>query len=421
MTDDLNQPLGHDGGERAARRSVLSGRALARTAVLLVAAGAAGLALLPRDPYGGEPHAVARIEQPKAPAEPLMAELAQPGGTLGGRGLTGADQTPPGQRGPDRVASAAELEQQSGVKITRTGGGDASGALIIQIDRPSGVKMPPAPDRRVVEKGRYGPLPRIGAGGARPMDVYARPFVSSPKLKADAPRIALVVGGVGLNPQSSAQAIEELPEAVTLAFAPYGANLDALAARARDSGHEALLQAPMEPFDYPQNNPGPHTLLTGAQDSGDLDDLHWLMSRFSGYAGIMNFMGARFTSDEKALAPALAEIAQRGLFFLDDGSAPQSLVPTLAPRYSLPAARVDVIIDARSTPQSVDAALAQLEVVARQKGSAIGFANAVPATIARLARFARDLERRGVVLAPVSSTLRAAGASSAEAGGGPRR
>ena len=72
----------------------------------------------------------------------------------------------------------------------------------------------------------------------------------------------------------------------------------------------------MEPFDYPQNNPGPHTLRV---DAADLDDLHWLMERFTGYAGIMNFMGGRFTADEKALSPALADIAQRGLFFLDDG------------------------------------------------------------------------------------------------------
>jgi polysaccharide deacetylase 2 family uncharacterized protein YibQ len=32
----------------------------------------------------------------------------------------------------------------------------------------------------------------------------------------------------------------------------------------RAAGHEVLLEAPMEPNDYPQNDPGPFTLLASA-------------------------------------------------------------------------------------------------------------------------------------------------------------
>jgi polysaccharide deacetylase 2 family uncharacterized protein YibQ len=412
MSDELNEPLGKHLPGRNTARPLVSRRAWAGAGLALMAAGAAGLALLPRDPYSGEPHAVARIEPAKPPAEPSAAETAR---------AAGADDSSGGALvSRERVSTARELEQQSGVKITRSGGSEGPTARIIHIERAAGISLTPAPDRRVAEKGPHGLLPRIGAGGVKPMDVYARPFVPAPGLKADAPRIAIVVGGVGLNAGVTSSAIDELPQAVTLAFAPYGGNLDSLVSRARERGHEALLQAPMEPFDYPQNNPGPHTLLTAAQGGDGLDDLRWLMSRFSGYAGVMNYLGGRFTADEKALAPVLAEIAQRGLFFLDDGASPQSLTPSLAPSVSLPHARVDVAIDARGTPQSIDAALAQLEALARQKGSAIGFANALPSTITRIARFARDLERRGVALAPVSATLRA-GAASAEAAGEPRR
>ena len=148
------------------------------------------------------------------------------------------------------------------------------------------------------------------------------------------------------------------------------------------------------------------------------------MSRFPGYAGVMNYLGGRFTADERALSGALAEIAQRGLYFLDDGQSPQSLAPTLAPKFSLPNAKVDVVIDARGTPQSIDAALAQLETLAREKGVAIGFANATGATIARVARFARDLERRGIALAPVSAALGpriASGGAAADASRGTRK
>lgn len=389
MTDELNQPLGREAPKPATREPQ---RLLAYAAGALAAAGAGALYFLPREPFGGEPYAIARIEPYKPPEPAPVAPPPQP--------QTAAVEPTQGQ--PDD-SGISEIERLSGVKVTRPGG-EGSTARIIRVEPASGVRLTPAPDRRVTEKGPYGLLPKIGADGARPMDVYSRPFVTATTIKPGAPRIALVVGGVGLNAQSSLDAIDQLPEGVTLAFAPYGANLDRLVAQARARGHEALLQAPMEPFDYPQNNPGPHTLVTGAQDGG-LDDLRWLMSRFAGYAGVTNYLGGRFMADETALYGALSEMAQRGVFFLDDGASPQSLAGKLAPKLSLPNAKVDVIIDQRNTPQSMDAALAQLETAARDKGAAIGFASATPAAIARVARFARDLERRGVALAPVSAVL----------------
>ena len=74
-------------------------------------------------------------------------------------------------------------------------------------------------------------------------------------------------------------------------------NVEQLAARARNDGHELLLQIPMEPFDYPDNDPGPQTLLTSLDAGQNIDRLHRLMSRFQGYVGISNYMGARFTGE----------------------------------------------------------------------------------------------------------------------------
>ncbi len=165
MTDELNEPLGHGVSQRPSPLRV-SRRLYAGAA--LVALGAIAVALVPRDPYGGEPHAVARIEPAKAPGAAPPPAVAT------------ADAAPPPDR--DQIGTANEYEQFSGVKVTRNGGGasEAGGARIIRIDPPSGIKLAPAPDRRVVEKGPHGPLPKIGADGARPMDVYARPFVTAP-------------------------------------------------------------------------------------------------------------------------------------------------------------------------------------------------------------------------------------------------
>ena len=175
--------------------------------------------------------------------------------------------------------------------------------------------------------------------------------------------------------------------------------------RARAAGHEVVLQIPMEPFDFPRNNPGPHTLLAGAGKAANSDNLTWLMSRFTGYAGVANFLGGKLTVDAKALTPVLHEIAARGLYYVDDGTSSQSLAMTLASGQALAAARADIVLDSTAEPEAIEAALARLEAIARDKGVAIGVASALPPSITIIGSFDRALEARGIALVPLSAAM----------------
>jgi hypothetical protein len=192
---------------------------------------------------------------------------------------------------------------------------------------------------------------------------------------------------------------------VTFGFAPYGTDLERQVARARTEGHEVLLQIPMEPFDYPDNDPGPQTLLTSLDAGQNVDRLHWLMSRFQGYVGISNFMGARFTSSEQALAPVLKETAKRGLIYVDDGASARSLASQIAGANNLSFAKADVALDAVPTAADIDRALNRLETIARERGLAVGYANALPVSIERVAKWAKAAEGRGVLLVPISGII----------------
>jgi hypothetical protein len=185
-------------------------------------------------------------------------------------------------------AEAESIERRSGVKIIRPGGGATPGALIIDLAKVLNTRLAAAPDPRLIEQTRCGPVPRIGPDGARAAEIYARPAVSVPGL----PRIALLVGGMGLSPRATEAAIAGLPGAVTLGFAPYGADLARQTALAREAGHELVLEIPMEPFDFPRDNPGPHTLVADAGKAGNSNNLTWLMSRFTGYAASRIFLAA---------------------------------------------------------------------------------------------------------------------------------
>lgn len=301
------------------------------------------------------------------------------------------------------ILSAGDVEDESGVKIVRPPGFGASGATIIKVPQDLAVALQPAPDLRLVEKTHFGLLPARGSDGARAADVYARPVVTDPGLKPNAPRIALLIGGMGLNAPLTVAASTELPPAVTLGFAPYGNDLDRQVQGVREAGHEVVLQVPMEGFGDPSSASMSHLLTADLEGKDLLDRLHWHMGRFVGYVGVANFLGGKFTADEGSFAPVLRDVAGRGLLYLDDGSSTRSLAPTLASGLGLPFARADVVLDASNDPKAIDAALDRLVALAKDKGSAIGVASGLPAAINRIASFAQKLGDRGIALVPVSA------------------
>ena len=260
----------------------------------------------------------------------------------------------------------------------------------------------PHTDQRFAETSRNGPIPRIAPDGTRPAEAFAQP-VKAIADRPNAPRIAIVVAGLGISAIGISDALTKLPGPVTLAFTPYGADLDRLAARAREGGHELLLQVPMEPFDYPDNDPGPQTLLTSLNAGQNVERLQWLMSRLQGYVGIANYMGGRFMATESALTPVLREAAKRGLIYVEDGTSPRSLAGQIAAAANLPYAKADITIDGLPASVEVDRALARLEKIARDRGVAVGVANALPASIERIAIWAKAAESRGIQLVPISA------------------
>ncbi len=414
--DDLNAPLGQFPTQQRLSLSTELHAAAAICGLALLAVLAAYLPALVR-PQGAANYAVNSFPVPgttpsitsagapkNLPRNPLPPQsgVADASSTPAPAPLQDTSATVPAQKA--RLGAEA-VERRSGVRIIRAGGGTAPAALIIDVATELNAGLPAAPDPRLIEQSPYGPIPRIGESGARPSEVYARPTAMSSGGLTRAPRLALLVGGVGLASRATESAIANLPGAVTLGFAPYGADLAREAARAREAGHEVVLQIPMESFDFPRDNPGPHSLLAGAGKAANIDNLTWLMSRFTGYAGVANFLGGKLTADAKTLAPILHEIAVRGLYYVDDGTSAQSLAMTLAPGQALAAAHADVVVDSAAGPEAIEVALARLETIARDKGVAIGVASAVPPSIAIIGGFARALEARGIALVPLSAAL----------------
>jgi uncharacterized protein len=210
---------------------------------------------------------------------------------------------------------------------------------------------------------------------------------------------------MGLSASGTNEAITQLPSSVSLAFAPYPKDLQEFVTKARRHGHEVLLQIPMEPFDYPSNDPGPYTLLTDLPPKENIQRLDWLMSRFTGYFGVTNYMGAKFTSTADALRPALKQLSARGLVYIDDGASARSHARGIADEVGLGNATADAVIDADQTPEAIDLALGKLEQLARERGFALGVGSGLPVTIERVTEWARTLADKDILLVPASAAI----------------
>jgi uncharacterized protein len=391
--DDLSTPLGQNRGLRK-RRYRLPFTGMQALAVLLglFLVAFAGFAIFNDNPLGGEPISRIAIRQTPPAAEPPAmspSEPSEPAAKSAAKQIAPADQK-----------TITIIDGSSGARhdVTIGPGGDTSDKA--EADAPPA--MMAGIDQRLLEKSRYGMIPVV-SDGLKPFTAYA---AEADRVKAaKMPIVAIVVGGLGVGAAKTTDAIMKLPPAVTLAFTPYGSDPSKLAERARAQRHEILLQIPMEPFDYPDNDPGPQTLLTTLAPEQNLDRLYWHLSRFQGYAGIANFMGGRFAVTDAVMQPIIREAAKRGLGYFDDGTAPRSVAPTLAAAQSMPFARADLAIDAVPTAVEIDRSLAKLESLAKEHGTAVGMASALPISIERIAIWIKTLEGHGIMLVPLTTAM----------------
>ena len=165
----------------------------------------------------------------------------------------------------------------------------------------------------------------------------------------------------------------------------------------------------MEPVDVGIQDPGNYALLTSLPTRTNLERLDWLLGRFSGYVGVINFMGDRFTTSEPHLRPVLEAVRGRGLMFVDRRTSPRSVVEKVSLEIGLPGAASDRQIDTQASRAAIDARLRDLERLARAGGQAVGVAYPYPVTIELLSEWARGLRAKGIDLVPTSALVQVTG------------
>ena len=218
------------------------------------------------------------------------------------------------------------------------------------------------------------------------------------------PRIAILVGGIGMSSADTEAAVETLPAAVSLAVSPYAADLSRLISDIRAHGHEVLIAVPMEPEGSPLNDPdNTLALMTSLPEEENLKRLRAVLEKADGAAGATNLAGPirgeRLMQEADMFAGVLREVAGRGMFFLDTADRAATARDRSA----------DIMLDeAPLDGSALDDRLDRLTQIARRRGMAVGaIALPRPIVLERLGTWSRLLNTKGVTLVPVGALFSA--------------
>ncbi len=280
---------------------------------------------------------------------------------------------------------------------TPPGGESLAPPSFSQLPSPKEPSKPlgPAPISELLRASGTGSLP-IRANGKEAWKIYSRPATSA-QTKPGA-KIAVVVTGLGLSTEGTAAAISKLPGEISLSFSPYGSGLAASIAKARENGHEALLDLPLEQANFPQHDPGPMAVLTSHSPGEAIEHLDVVLGKAGGYVGLLAPLGSPVTVGE-SWPLMLQELKERGLLFVGDG-----LVGI--DDKAMPAAGFATLVaDAPAFRTAVDAKLARALAAAQRDGSAIIVISARPVSFERVLAFIASLPEKNVTLVPVSAIV----------------
>ncbi len=216
------------------------------------------------------------------------------------------------------------------------------------------------------------------------------------------PMIAIVIDDLGEVGYGVQRALR-LPAAITLSFLPLSEGVEHYAQQAQLRGHEILIHMPMEPESG--LDPGTHALKTTQSPEEIKRHLTWALGRLSGYVGINNHMGSRFSENEAGMRTVLAAVGKAGLFYLDSRTSAHSVAPRLAKALGVPVVERDVFLDNELSSSAILSRMIETEKVAKKAGSAIAIGHPHELTLDMLDMWLSTVESRGYDIVPLSKVV----------------
>ena len=219
-------------------------------------------------------------------------------------------------------------------------------------------------------------------------------------------RAAIVIDDLGTN-MLIAQRLLDLPADLTFSILPQLEKSTQVARLLHDHQREFFLHLPMEPLQYPAQNPGKGAIMTnmGAEQIRMLIDRDLQTVPFA--SGVNNHMGSRFTADWEAMKVVLEHLRSRQLNFMDSRTTGRSIAYKLAQQLGIKSAQKKLFLDNEANVAAVKIQLEKLAALAEQGGEpAIAIGHPKEATLQALQEMLPEFERRNIQIVRVSNFLK---------------
>ena len=216
-------------------------------------------------------------------------------------------------------------------------------------------------------------------------------------------RLAIIIDDLG-NSYPPAQAVLQLPTAVTVSILPRLAWSRLIADDAWRQGRESMLHQPMDSLAHRALGPGGLSLDHTRVDLEAV--LKANLASVPHVSGVNNHMGSLLTREGKNMRWFMHGLQQHGgLYFVDSRTNAASRAYRTAVDFGVPAASRDVFLDNERDPDIIRRQLYRAVRLARLKGAAIAIGHPYPETVQVLAKELPLLHRQGVELEPVSRII----------------
>lgn len=239
-------------------------------------------------------------------------------------------------------------------------------------------------------------LPKISATSVQPWQYYGKIF----RRQNQFPLVAIIITGIGHSKHEMELAFT-LDDRVGLSFSPYARSIASWTTASRLTGHEMYVDLPLQTAGYPNDDPGPYSILVTRSNTENLKNLMWAMSRFQGYVGMVAPLGEVVTHSADSFNILREEMAHRGVMFLN-AREPAMKDNEKQDKRRLTEMNTDVWIDEELSEMAIQARLATLEQIAQRNGFAIGVARSYPLSMLQIKSWSEGLASRSIVLAPPS-------------------
>jgi polysaccharide deacetylase 2 family uncharacterized protein YibQ len=223
----------------------------------------------------------------------------------------------------------------------------------------------------------------------------------APPAPVSAPRVAVIVDNLGAR-RDVFDPLRDIRRPLTVAILP-GLPLSEWTAReAAQAGMEVILDLPMEPYRFPEVDPGPGALLMamGPQELQAQVGAH--LASVPGAVGVTNHMGSRMTEDRARMRPVLEVLAGRRLFLVDGLASNLSVAYDEAKALGLRAGRRQIVVDHAAGEAGDRVRWDEVAWWAERRGEVIVIAHGHPLTARLLREYVPRWEARGMRLVPVS-------------------